>query len=462
MKIQESETLARQRLPQPFSGLPTDFPKAQGKQTRTIKRRRSKGWAYQMSPLFQWGMGWVVVGTAVFGAPRIFDQNPGKYIIFPQKDAKSGRPKKLPFPPPPIPSPTWRPLIFKRREGVPKAWVQSVYWDLMGTCASQRSSSRLWGATFERVGDNIGGYEKLGAHSGTPCPSDNLYHTLFWQNQHSGPNSEKQKKNSCPLNFCLRFWGQKWLHQFYRRLEKFRSSCRKTSMPITFLVLGGGVSGFFWGGKCRFWIFLFLSLTVTLDSTQTPFAKPPFCWFLRILPESCGMTKTLIVLCGQDPQGQRAPKCLKTMVFSGKGFPSEGDCLNHRMRSGIWRTPFRRIVGRTKGLQTVVSRWRFVRRSSSPARFSNPIVYLALTFLTFFQEWPRQTKPKKGQFMNFSQGHSGTKVQCESCLFSQGKTPEFTIMGEIHELFVLALFWFGLTGPLLILNLMYTSASPRI
>ena len=34
------------------------------------------------------------------------------------------------------------------------------------------------------------------------------------------------------------------------------------------------------------------------------------------------------------------------------------------------------------------------------------------------QEWPRQTKPKKGQFMNFSQGHSGTKVQCESRLFS--------------------------------------------
>ena len=31
------------------------------------------------------------------------------------------------------------------------------------------------------------------------------------------------------------------------------------------------------------------------------------------------------------------------------------------------------------------------------------------------QEWSRQTKPKKGQFMNFSQGHSGTKVQCEPC-----------------------------------------------
>ena len=37
--------------------------------------------------------------------------------------------------------------------------------------------------------------------------------------------------------------------------------------------------------------------------------------------------------------------------------------------------------------------------------------------------------------MSFSQGHSGTKVQCESCSFSQGKTPEFTKMGEIQELF---------------------------
>ena len=65
------------------------------------------------------------------------------------------------------------------------------------------------------------------------------------------------------------------------------------------------------------------------------------------------------------------------------------------------------------------------------------------------QEWPRQTKPKKGQLMNFSQGHSRTKVQCESCLFSQGKTPEFTKMGEIHELFVLALslVWFARATP---------------
>ena len=51
--------------------------------------------------------------------------------------------------------------------------------------------------------------------------------------------------------------------------------------------------------------------------------------------------------------------------------------------------------------------------------------------------------------MNFSQGHSGTKVQCESCLFSQGKTPEFTKMGEIHELLGLALslVWFAGATP---------------
>ena len=42
--------------------------------------------------------------------------------------------------------------------------------------------------------------------------------------------------------------------------------------------------------------------------------------------------------------------------------------------------------------------------------------------------------------MNFSRGQTGTKVRWESRLFSQGKTPEFTKMGEIHELFVLAVF----------------------
>ena len=38
---------------------------------------------------------------------------------------------------------------------------------------------------------------------------------------------------------------------------------------------------------------------------------------------------------------------------------------------------------------------------------------------------------------------------CESCLFSQGKTPEFTNMGEIHELFALALslVWFAGATP---------------
>ena len=63
---------------------------------------------------------------------------------------------------------------------------------------------------------------------------------------------------------------------------------------------------------------------------------------------------------------------------------------------------------------------------------------------------PRQTKPKKGQFMNFSHWQTTTKIfQCESRLFSPGKTPEFTKMVEIHELFVLALssVWFAGATP---------------
>ena len=46
--------------------------------------------------------------------------------------------------------------------------------------------------------------------------------------------------------------------------------------------------------------------------------------------------------------------------------------------------------------------------------------------------------------MNFSRGHSGTNRAC----FPR-KTPEFTEMGEIHELFVLALslVWFGGATP---------------
>ena len=47
--------------------------------------------------------------------------------------------------------------------------------------------------------------------------------------------------------FCLQFSSQKWLHQFYGCLE-LCSFCRKASMPIKFLVLGGGVFWVLWWG----------------------------------------------------------------------------------------------------------------------------------------------------------------------------------------------------------------------
>ena len=43
------------------------------------------------------------------------------------------------------------------------------------------------------------------------------------------------------------------------------------------------------------------------------------------------------------------------------------------------------------------------------------------------------------QFMNFSQGRSEQKFNVKIVLVFKRKTPEFTKMGEIHELFVLAL-----------------------
>ena len=56
--------------------------------------------------------------------------------------------------------------------------------------------------------------------------------------------------------------------------------------------------------------------------------------------------------------------------------------------------------------------------------------------------------------MNFSQGHSGTKVQfVNRACFPKEKTTEFTKMGEIHENFSFWPFlWFGLPGRLLIIQ----------
>ena len=52
--------------------------------------------------------------------------------------------------------------------------------------------------------------------------------------------------------------------------------------------------------------------------------------------------------------------------------------------------------------------------------------------------------------MNFSQGHSGTKVQCESCLFSQGKKQQNSQKWAKFMNFSFCPFlWFGLPGRLL-------------
>ena len=70
--------------------------------------------------------------------------------------------------------------------------------------------------------------------------------------------------------------------------------------------------------------------------------------------------------------------------------------------------------------------------------------------LHLYQEWPQQTKPKEGQFMNFSQGHSGTKVQCESYLFSKEKHQKSQKWAKFMNFSFWPFIWFGLPGRLLI------------
>ena len=127
--------------------------------------------------------------------------------------------------------------------------------------------------------------------------------------------------------------------------------------------------------------------------------------------------------------------------------------MEHTDRSNLGqRDDVRRIcslvVSKSQALSKTQSPFVVLVWNCRPLRHLHALLHKQ-SFEAQRQEWPRQTKPKKGQFMNFSQGHSRTKIQCESCLFSQGKTPEFTKMGEIYELLVLPLSLVGLPGRLL-------------
>ena len=74
---------------------------------------------------------------------------------------------------------------------------------------------------------------------------------------------------------------------------------------------------------------------------------------------------------------------------------------------------------------------KYKKTKSGPEHFSQKVGQN-----NTYQESPRQTKPKKGQFMNFP----GGKFIVNRACFPKEKTPEYSQkMGEIHELFVFAL-----------------------
>ena len=70
-----------------------------------------------------------------------------------------------------------------------------------------------------------------------------------------------------------------------------------------------------------------------------------------------------------------------------------------------------------------------------------------------YQESPRQTKPKKGQFMNFSQGHSGIKIRCVNrACFPKEKHQNSQKWENSMNFSFWPFLWFGLPGRLLILE----------
>ena len=68
----------------------------------------------------------------------------------------------------------------------------------------------------------------------------------------------------------------------------------------------------------------------------------------------------------------------------------------------------------------------------------------------FDQEWPRQTKPKKGQLTNFPQGHSRTKFNVNRACFPKEKHQNSQKWAEFMNFSFWPFLWFGLLGRLMI------------
>ena len=137
---------------------------------------------------------------------------------------------------------------------------------------------------------------------------------------------------------------------------------------------------------------------------------------------------------GSGPGGPRSPLC------QARGFLKLGH-LKKMVKNWLWGPTFREapkpILGlpfEHKSIQAASLRLLLAETGIYTTNLYDDTAPICIAILTYFfvealgsgeSGVARQTKPKKGQFMNFSQGHSGTKVQCELCLFSSGKTPEF-------------------------------------
>ena len=103
----------------------------------------------------------------------------------------------------------------------------------------------------------------------------------------------------------------------------------------------------------------------------------------------------------------------RSELFSGK-LPTQLPIWNYLESIRVWRkiSTYKKSFWNHFGKKNYEFHAQFLGRALRSRGFRGQKIPQEFLILSHFvQEWPRQTKPKKGQFMNFSQGHSGTKVR---------------------------------------------------
>ena len=109
------------------------------------------------------------------------------------------------------------------------------------------------------------------------CPCQHLYRTLSGVHSSLSERKRKIRKILVSVKFVSAILGPEMAAPILRTPGKMPSFCRKTSMSIKFLVLGGGEFGFWGGGpgKCRFYFYGREDFSEKIRNLAGPLGTPP-------------------------------------------------------------------------------------------------------------------------------------------------------------------------------------------